>query len=71
MWRWAGCAFDVLFGSDSEECFPRRIGADAWFDKPEAAEYEILEQSYTLPNKEVCTVLTIIDPKMLRETAYR
>lgn len=65
------CAFDLVFGSNSEEPFPRRIGADAWFDKPEAAEYEILEQSYALPNKQVCTVLTLIDPKMLRESAYR
>ncbi len=59
------CAFSLLFGSGPEEGFPRRIGADAWFDRPEAQRYELLEQSYTLPNQEVMTVLLLNDPKML------
>lgn len=60
-------AFDMLFGSGNEEAFPRRIGADAWFDRAEADRYEILEQSYKLPNQEVVTILQLIDPTMLRD----
>lgn len=59
------CAFALLFGSGPEEGFPRRIGADAWFDRPEAQRYELLEQSYALPNSEVMTVLLMVDPKMV------
>ena len=60
-------AFQLLFGDGPEETFPRSIGADAWFDRRDASDYEILEQSYRLPNKEVATVLFCKDPKMLEE----
>ena len=46
---------------------PRRIGADAWFDGREAAEFDLLEQSYPLPANQICTILAITNPKMLRE----
>ncbi|SFM31228.1 ImmA/IrrE family metallo-endopeptidase [Methylobacterium pseudosasicola] len=58
------CAIALQFGSGPEEGFPRRIGADAWFDRGEARHYELLEQSYALPKSEVMTVLHLIDPKM-------
>lgn len=61
------CAFALLYGSSQEEGFPRRIGADAWFDRAEAQRYEVLEQSYALPNKEVMSVLLLNDAKMLGE----
>ena len=34
---------------------------------PGAQCYELLEQSYALPNKEVMTVLMLMDPKMVSE----
>lgn len=60
-------AFPLLFGSAPEETMPRRIGADAWFDRREAADFDLLEQSYSLPGNQICTILTITDPKMMRE----
>ena len=61
------CAFAMLYGTAPEEGFPRRIGAEAWFDRAEAQRYELLEQSYSLPNKEVMTVLLLNDPRMTEE----
>lgn len=60
-------AFSLLFGSGPEESRPRRIGADAWFDRRGADEHNLLEQSYRLPDNQICTVLTITDPEMLRD----
>jgi Zn-dependent peptidase ImmA (M78 family) len=60
-------AFDMLFGHGAEQSHPRKIGADAWFDRREAERYEIFEHSYALPNKEVATLLLIEDGEMLEE----
>jgi Zn-dependent peptidase ImmA (M78 family) len=60
-------AFDTLFGSKVEQIHPRKIGADAWFDHPEAARYELLEHSFPLPNSEVLTLLTFTDGEMMEE----
>jgi hypothetical protein len=60
-------AFSLLFGSGVEDTMPRRIGADAWFDRREAAEFDLLEQSYRLPGNQVCTVISITDPTMMRD----
>ncbi len=35
-------AFDTLFGSKVEQSRPRKIGADAWFDRPEAQQIRIV-----------------------------
>jgi hypothetical protein len=60
------CAFSLLYGAVGEESSPSLIGADAWFDRAEASDFEILEQAYSLPNNEVCTVLTLKDSRMVR-----
>jgi Zn-dependent peptidase ImmA (M78 family) len=57
-------SFPLLFGKGAEEKFPRRIGADAWFDQRDAANFELLEQSFALPDNNVCTILTFTDPDM-------
>ncbi len=54
-------AFDMLFGSASESSFPRKVGAEAWFSFRNAERFEIQEQSFRLPNRELLTVLTIPD----------
>jgi len=38
-------AFSVLFGKHENEGGPRRIGADAWFDRREAEDFEIYEET--------------------------
>lgn len=52
-------AFDMLYGQDSEQTFPRKVGADAWFDFRNCDQYEILEQSFRLPNEEILTLLIL------------
>ncbi|HRX40354.1 MAG TPA: ImmA/IrrE family metallo-endopeptidase [Parvularculaceae bacterium] len=59
--------FSLLYGAGAEEAFPRRVGADAWFDRSEAAHYEVLEQAFALPDQQVCAIITFPDEKMLRE----
>lgn len=60
-------AMEVLFGKREEDAFPRRIGADAWFDRTEATNYEIREQSMRVGPDEILTILLIEDDKMLEE----
>ncbi|HLH92900.1 MAG TPA: ImmA/IrrE family metallo-endopeptidase [Xanthobacteraceae bacterium] len=52
-------AADMLFNGAAEQTFPRKMGADAWFDFRNCDRHEILEQSFMLPGPEVLTVLTI------------
>jgi hypothetical protein len=52
-------AFEILHGNASEDSFPRKNGAGAWFEFGNVDRHEILEQSFPLPNDEVLTVLTI------------
>lgn len=58
-------AFDTLFGRKAEETIPHKIGADAWFDKRRAAEYEIREQTIRTGNEEILSLLLIDDERML------
>jgi hypothetical protein len=52
-------AFDILHNGASEDAFPRRNGVGAWFEFRNVDRYEILEQSFPLPDGEVLTILTI------------
>jgi hypothetical protein len=54
-------AFEMLFGGAAESRFPRKIGADAWFDFRNAERFEIQEHSFLLPNEEVLTLLILPD----------
>lgn len=58
-------AFELLHSQNQDEQrFPRKIGADAWFDKASAARYEITEQSFRVPGEGVITILNL-DPDMV------
>ena len=52
-------AFEMLFGGGAESSYPRKIGADAWFEFRNLQRYEVQEQSFLLPNEEVLTLLTL------------
>lgn len=52
-------AFEILHSKATEDTFPRKNGAGAWFDFRDVDRFEIFEQSFPLPNDEVLTVLTI------------
>jgi IrrE N-terminal-like domain len=54
-------AFEMLFGDASESAFPRKIGADAWFEFRGVDRFEVEEQSFRLPNDEVLTLLVLPD----------
>jgi hypothetical protein len=60
-------AFTTLFGGVPDDRGPRRIGTDAWFDRAEAADYDIHEETFQVARDQICTVLLFSDPKMLRD----
>jgi Zn-dependent peptidase ImmA (M78 family) len=60
-------AFGVLFGRAAEDAMPRKIGADAWFDRNEADRYVVHEQTIRSGEDEILTLILISDPKMLEE----
>jgi Zn-dependent peptidase ImmA (M78 family) len=61
-------AFGVLFGKSADDPMPRKIGADAWFDRREAERYIIYEQTIRSASDETITLLLITDPDMLEES---
>jgi len=53
-------AFELLHNSDSrDQGFPRKIGADAWFENWAAEKYEITEQSFRVSGEGVITILNL------------
>ncbi len=44
---------------------PRKIGADAWFDRPEAQRFEVHEQTIRTGPDEVVTLVMFSDKAML------
>jgi hypothetical protein len=64
-------AFDVLFGKAEGTTMPRKIGADAWFDRGEAEKYDVLEQTVRTGNNEILTLVLIPDERMCEEQEER
>jgi hypothetical protein len=60
-------AFGILHGGRPDDTVPRRIGAEAWFDRWEAQKYEVHEQTVRTGSDEVLTLVLITDPRMLEE----
>ncbi|SHH42017.1 ImmA/IrrE family metallo-endopeptidase [Bradyrhizobium erythrophlei] len=60
-------AFETLYGSKVEQARPRKIDADAWFDRRGAERYQIFEHTFPLPNDEILTLLTFTDAEMMDE----
>ena len=54
-------AFDMMFGNADENTFPRKVGAEAWFEFKGVSRFDIQEQSFRLPNDEVLTLLILPD----------
>jgi hypothetical protein len=46
---------------------PRKIGAEAWFDRREAANHEVHEQTIRIGEDEILTLILVSDPHMLDE----
>ena len=60
-------AFGVLYGKKPDDPMPRKIGADAWFDRRDAEQYTVYEQSIRAASDEVLTLVLISDSEMLEE----
>ena len=60
-------AFGVLHGGKPDDAMPRKIGADAWFDRQDAEKYEVQEQTIRTGADEVLTLILITDHEMLEE----
>jgi len=58
-------AFDVLFQGKAADKFPRKIGADTWFDRWDAERYEVHEQTVSTFEGEILTLVLISDGEML------
>jgi hypothetical protein len=63
-------SFGVLFGGLPDDAAPRKIGADAWFDRDEAARYDVEEQTIRTGDAEVITLILIQDEEMLEERDF-
>lgn len=60
-------AFGVLFGNEPDDPMPRKIGADAWFNRWEAERFEVHEQTCRTGPDEVLTLILISEAMMLEE----
>jgi hypothetical protein len=60
-------AFGIQFGGRSDDPMPRKIGADAWFDRWDAERFEVHEQTIRTSSAETLTLVLISDPKMLED----
>lgn len=60
-------AFGVLYGDNADDQIPRKIGADAWFDRFEAANHEVHEQTIRTGEDEILTLVLISDLGMLED----
>lgn len=60
-------AFGVLFGDKPGDRFPRKVMADAWFERREAERYEVQEQSIRTVENEILTLVIITDDAMLQD----
>jgi hypothetical protein len=58
-------AFGVQFGNHPDDPMPRKVGADAWFDRWDADRYTVQEQTVRASRGETLTIVTITDAKML------
>ncbi len=67
----ASYTFDTVFGSSEGEKFPRLTGADTWFDRAEARQFELYEQAKRTTENETLVILTIKDDRMIEEEPER
>ena len=58
-------AFGIQFGGRPDDPIPRKIGADAWFDRWDAERFEVHEQTLRISPTETLTLVLFSAPKML------
>ena len=60
-------AFGVQFGGRSDDSAPRKVSAEAWFDRPAAARFTVREQTVRVARDETVSVVIIDDKGMLED----
>ena len=60
-------AFDLLHNAGAEQPNPRRIGADAFFDRWGADRHDVEEQSYRVSDDQIVTLIHFRDADMLED----
>jgi hypothetical protein len=58
-------AFGVQFGGRSDDSAPRKVGADAWFDRQNAARFMVREQTIRVARDETVSLVLLEDKAML------
>jgi hypothetical protein len=64
-------AFGIQFGGRPDDPLPRKIGADAWFDRRDAERFQVHEQTMRVNPAETLTLVIVSDPKMLEDQEDR
>lgn len=64
-------AFAVLYSGDADDPILRKIGAEAWFDRWDAANHEVHEQTVRTGQDEILTLVLINDGQMLDDKDER
>jgi hypothetical protein len=62
-------AFGVQFGSRSDDSAPRKISADAWFDRQGAARFMVREQTIRVSRGETVSLVLLDDKATLQDHA--
>jgi uncharacterized protein DUF955 len=60
-------AFGVLYGKRPDDPMPRKIDADAWFDRHDAGKFVVHEQTIRTAPDEILTLVLISDSEMLEQ----
>lgn len=60
-------AFDILYGKAEENTHQQKVSAESWFDRAEAADYLVLEQSAPYIDGKVISLLEFFEEGMLED----
>jgi hypothetical protein len=60
-------AFGVQFGGRSDDSAPRKVSAEAWFDRQGGARFMVREQTVRVASDETVSLVIIDDKAMLEE----
>lgn len=63
-------AFDIVYGKNGSDGKQTKVDASAWFDRREAEQYEILEQTISYGTGKSLTLLELVEYDMLEEVEY-
>lgn len=60
-------AFGVQFGGRSDDGAPRKVRADAWFERKDSSRFVVREQTVRVSPDETISLVLVADREMLEE----